>query len=169
MEIKNLKFTTDIYTTTIKLNKKFLSLFEDMHLEECEENKNNFFKKQFSDTIKEQDICDYISPAITKIVKGDFRLDAWWVQKYAPGDSHMVHAHGAAPNLKSFCLYLKCSKDSSKIVFYQPGFPLLDGQKPHYVKPHKGLLIVFPSHIPHQVLKNNDNERLILAGNIYHG
>tara|TARA_R110002012_G_scaffold265296_2_gene448691 strand:+ start:337 stop:846 length:510 start_codon:yes stop_codon:yes gene_type:complete len=169
MEIKNLKFETNIYTTTIKLSKKFLSLFEDMHLEEREENKNNFYKKQFEDTIKEQDICDYISPAITKIVKNNFKLDSWWVQKYAQGDSHMLHTHGVIPNYKSFVLYLKCSKDSSKIVFYQPGFPLLDEQKPHYVTPHKGLLIVFPSYIPHQVLRNKDNERLILSGNIYHG
>tara|TARA_R100001129_G_scaffold98845_3_gene67259 strand:+ start:2298 stop:2807 length:510 start_codon:yes stop_codon:yes gene_type:complete len=168
MEIKNLKFETNIYTTTIKLNKKFLSLFEDMFLQEREDNKNNYYKKEFSDKIKEQDICDYISPAITKIVKGKFRLDSWWVQRYGPGDFHKIHTHGAAPNLKSFVLYLNCSKDSSKIVFYQPGYPLLEEQKPHYVTPHKGLLIVFPSYIPHQVLRNNDNERLILSGNIYH-
>jgi len=30
------------------------------------------------------------------------------------------------------------------------------------------LLILFPSYIPHEVLKNKDNERLILSGNIYH-
>ena len=45
MEIKNLKFETNIYTTTIKLNKKFLSLFEDMFLQEREDNKNNYYKK----------------------------------------------------------------------------------------------------------------------------
>jgi hypothetical protein len=168
MEIKNLKFETNIYTTNIKLNKKFLSLFEDMHLEEQGDNKNNYYKKQFSDKIKEQTIYSFLEKPIKNILNANFRLDSWWVQKYEKENFHKLHTHGASPNLKSFVLYLNCTEKSSEIVFYQPGHPLIEDCKPIHIKPIKGLLIVFPSYIPHEVLKNKDNERLILSGNVNH-
>jgi len=168
MEFKNLKFETTINTAVIKLDKKFLSLFKDMDLQPNQNNKNNFFKKSFSDTIKTHKIYDYLKKPITNILKVDFKLDLWWVQKYEKEDYHELHTHGASNKLKSFVLYLNCTDKSSEIIFYQPGYPLIHDLKPIHVKPKKGLLILFPSYIPHEVLKNKDNERLILSGNIYH-
>jgi hypothetical protein len=164
MGIKTLKFEQKIYLTKVKLSKEDIKLFKDIELIEYEKNANNFFENVDED--KKPDIYNIIQEPIEEILKGhSFSLTKWWVQKYVKGNYHEMHTHGADPFRRSFILYVDCTKESSPVNFYGPGHPLIHTD-PIQVKPVKGMLILFPSFLPHEVLNNNDDERLILSGNI---
>ena len=140
MGIKTLSFEQKIYLTNIKLSKKDIKLFKDIDLIEYEKNANNFFDN--ADKDKKSDMYNIIQEPI-----------------------HEMHTHGADPFRRSFILYINCTKDSSPVNFFGPGHPLIYSD-PIQVKPEPGLLILFPSYLPHEVLPNNDDKRLILSGNI---
>ena len=165
MGIKTLKFEQKIFLTKINLVKENIEMFKKMKLLKYERNFNNFFKKTYEDENKKSDIYNLIQEPIEKIIKTKFALHEWWVQKYVKGNYHEMHTHGADPFRRSFILYVDCTKKSSAVNFYGPGHPLIHTD-PIQVKPVKGMLILFPSFLPHEVLNNNDDERLILSGNI---
>lgn len=164
MGIKTLKFEQKIYLTKVKLSKKDIKLFKNINLIEYEKNSNNFFDNVDQD--KKPEIYNLIQEPIEEILKGhSFSLTEWWLQKYKEGSYHELHTHGADPFKRSFILYISCTKNSSPVNFFGPGHPLIYSE-PIQVKPEPGLLVLFPSFLPHEVLSNNDNERLILSGNI---
>jgi hypothetical protein len=164
MGIKTLSFQQKIYLTNIKLSKEDIKLFKDIDLIQYEKNANNFFDN--ADKDKKSDIYNIIQEPIEEILKGhSFLLTEWWLQKYKKGNYHELHTHGADPFRRSFILYINCTKDSSPVNFFGPGHPLIYSD-PIQVKPEPGLLILFPSYLPHEVLPNNDDKRLILSGNI---
>tara|TARA_R100001086_G_scaffold102741_1_gene51578 strand:+ start:60 stop:566 length:507 start_codon:yes stop_codon:yes gene_type:complete len=165
MAVEHLKFESTIYLKTIPLDKKFVSMLENTNLKKYEQNSNNFFDKDFHDQAKTQTIYNYIEPHINEILNRKFKLDTWWVQKYGKQDYHDLHTHGSEQNWYSFILYLKVTDDSSKTIFYGPAHPLINW-KGKEVKPKPGLIVLFPSYIPHSVGYNKDTERLILSGNI---
>jgi|TARA_R110000803_G_scaffold41477_2_gene89171 hypothetical protein len=80
-----------------------------------------------------------------------------WAQLYNKKDKHNVHIH--AQSDYSGIIYLNPNKPSPTI-FYSKNFE-------RYV--HKGIkntLLLFPSHIPHEVESlNKDEERLIISFN----
>lgn len=80
-----------------------------------------------------------------------------WAQLYNNSDKHGVHIH---PNSNySGIIYLDPIKASST-TFYDKNF------KPYYHKFNKGNLLLFPSHIPHEVeALKVDEKRLVISFN----
>tara|TARA_R110002072_G_scaffold171195_1_gene324938 strand:- start:565 stop:1056 length:492 start_codon:yes stop_codon:yes gene_type:complete len=84
-------------------------------------------------------------------------LDNNWAQLYNEDESHPLHLHGLEG--KSGILYLK-SNATQETIFYSPSF------EPYKYPFKKNHLLLYPSHIPHEVksLKTNES-RLIIAFN----
>ena len=99
-------------------------------------------------------------------------LNSAWFQTYQLGMHHPMHNHGVAPQL-SMVVYLNF--DSSKhhpTSFMAPYNSLSDGNVLEYCPKdvREGSMIVFPSALNHYAPTNqNDEERMILAGNIEFG
>jgi len=109
----------------------------------------------------------------------DTNLDTLWYNVNRKHNFNQTHNH---PNsVVSGVYYLEVPKDSGRIVFdtpdkglsYNPfyktyfnNFNEYNSSK-YYIKPNKGLLILFPSHIDHYVEPNNNIEpRISLAFNV---
>jgi hypothetical protein len=73
--------------------------------------------------------------------------------------------HGLESFEYSFVFYVQTSDDSSEIKFYNPGYPYCY-YKDYVFTPYENDLLIFNSYVPHEVLPNNDNQRISLAGNI---
>jgi hypothetical protein len=163
-------FTQSIYSKKIEISKEMIDILNSIKLEQKDNNLTSYhIKNNINDSEK---IFSYLNNEflyLSKILKvKNFVIKKWWVQKYNKGDWHILHTHGTLKNSLSFVLYLDCSEDSSEIVFFGPGYPLIE-YEPISFKPEKGLLIIFPSHLPHAVLPNQDYKRFILSGNMIYG
>ena len=55
---------------------------------------------------------------------------------------------------------------SSATRFYPPGYPYIVFNEFIDIYPKVGKLVVFPGYLPHEVLPNKDDERLIMSANI---
>lgn len=97
-----------------------------------------------------------------------YKLTKFWVQKYNNEDYHDIHTHGTQDNHYSFIIYIDCSKNSSVTLFYALGYPYTSyvGKSPYGIKPEKGRIILFNSFLPHGLVPNKDEKRLVLSGNI---
>jgi len=163
-KLETLKFESNIYLKQIILTDKFLSALEDVKLTKYNDNQNNYGGE--IDRAKSALVGAYLQPHIHGILKRDFALNRWWIQKYEKDNFHDLHTHGSGDmGLYSFILYLKATSKSAKTRFYGPGFPLVNWDRKE-VQPKPGLFILFPSYIPHSVGYNKDTKRLILSGNI---
>ena len=87
-----------------------------------------------------------------------------WIQKYQYSQYHDLHIHGE--DTYSFVWYINCSEKSSKTIFYNPGWPYFQSHNFIEVTPKKGKLFLFNGLIPHCVLRNEDNLRTIVSGNL---
>ncbi len=159
------KFEAAIYIKETVLNKNLISSLESVKLKQYTLNENNFFDKETKNKDNTDLVYKYIEPHIHQIINSRFKLNDWWIQRYKKENYHDLHTHGHEHNKLSFILYLKATSKSSNTIFYGPGHPLINWQG-YEVKPKPGLLILFPSYIPHSVGYNKDNKRLILSGNI---
>jgi hypothetical protein len=121
---------------------------------------NNFTMKTTFDSINvlSLPLLKNLREQIIKILNDhNLLLDNNWAQLYNENESHPLHSHGLEG--KSGILYLK-SNATQETIFYSPAFdPYV-----HYFK--KNHLLLYPSHIPHEVksLKTNES-RLIIAFN----
>jgi hypothetical protein len=88
---------------------------------------------------------------------GEVKIRDMWGIIMNKGEYIKPHSH--LPSFLSFILYIKCSQNSSKVIFEtMPKFK---------VKPKVGRLLIFPSYIKHSVEKSKSNsERISIAGNI---
>lgn len=159
-----IKFNSEVYLKKITLDKKLLNTLEKTKLTKYEINQNNYFDEHV-DAVKTKMIGSFLKEHIYGILKKNFIIRKWWIQKYEKEDFHDLHIHGNKHNWFSFILYLKATSKSSKTTFYGPAHPLItwDGVD---VQPEPGLFVLFPSYIPHVVGYNKDKQRLILSGNI---
>ena len=161
--IQTVTFESKIYLKEIDLDEKFVSLLESIKLKKYPMNENNYYDNEPED--KTFLVYKYIEPYIHEITNSKFTLLRWWIQKYKKENYHDLHTHGYKSNGFSFILYLKSTPKSAKTIFYGPGYPLIDWKSVE-VKPKPGLLVLFPSYIPHSAGYNKDTKRLILSGNI---
>ncbi len=97
--------------------------------------------------------------------KDNFTHRNSWFQAYKPHNYHSLHVHGLESFEYSFVFYVQTSDDSSEIKFYNPGYPYCY-YKDYVFTPYENDLLIFNSYVPHEVLPNNDNQRISLAGNI---
>lgn len=94
-----------------------------------------------------------------------FFIKESWFQAYGINSYHPLHIHGTEYQNYSLIFYIQTTEDSSKTIFYCPGFPYVPEQK-HHITPKQGRLVIFPSYIPHCVKTNNDEQRIILSANV---
>jgi hypothetical protein len=98
----------------------------------------------------------------------------YWVQDYSPNDFHRPHVHQAS--LLSGVYYVRANEQAGYLRFTTPNpytwISLYDvpyEEKMYFnVKPQKGLIILFPSYLIHQVVPsdNNNVERTCIAFNL---
>ena len=103
-----------------------------------------------------------------------------WININKPGDYNVMHSHPT--NDLSGVIWLKAPKDSGRIVFVSPfnfksyremssytddfkkSFNI---DESYYFNPIAGRILVFPSHLQHEVLENKSNEdRISVSFNI---
>ena len=110
----------------------------------------------------------------------NIKVDAW-VNINKPGDYNIKHNHPTAD--LAGVLYIKCPEDCGVIQFDCPTafqshnelHSYIDDFKNQnnlfhcfYFKPTEGRILVFPSHLNHQVLQNKSNEdRISVSFNIW--
>jgi hypothetical protein len=167
MEFKEINFKIDILYSKINIKEELMSILNKIELTYNGSQLTNFYSRNLS---------FHLSNDIFLLLKQEFNylcgklngislnITDWWLQRYSKGHFHNLHTHGADNNRFSFIIYLDCSENSSEIQFYGPNYPLVH-YEPIKIKPEKGLFVIFPSHLPHCVLPNNDDKRFILSGN----
>tara|TARA_R110002020_G_scaffold221527_2_gene429615 strand:+ start:9378 stop:9920 length:543 start_codon:yes stop_codon:yes gene_type:complete len=87
-----------------------------------------------------------------------------WFQVYDDKSHHQLHIHDTFENRYALIYYLQATEKSSPTTFYMPGHPYI-GCKEIEVSAETNKIVIFNSFIPHEVLRNTDNERLIFSCN----
>ena len=154
-------FTFPVYIENIGINKSFVNRLKKIKLKKFEFNSNNYLVDQESIECKE--LNNFLQEIAKKIQLNSFRITKTWLQKYNKNNFHDCHTHDLASF--SFVYYLDCTKNSSDTLFYNPLYPYYQFNQ-YRVKPEKGKCVVFSGAIPHAVLPNKDDKRLILSGNV---
>lgn len=162
-------------------NKSEIETFYKILEETRENSKNIISKSSYVLELKEfSEIKQYIQAHLNQFFgplhgagrNQDIYITTSWVNLTKPGMSHHHHTH---PNsIISGVLYFKCIPNDN-IVFTSPFQPLMiQGSKPtmdpdgHIIPVFEKTLILFPSHLRHEVLKNESEEdRISLSFNTY--
>ena len=103
-----------------------------------------------------------------------------WVNINSPGSLNVQHSHPGCD--LSGVLWVKCPKECGNIVFYSPSlfesFQEIEAYKQdfkdknnyhhnYFFPPIEGRMLIFPSHLQHEVKKNLSNEdRISVSFNI---
>ena len=154
-------FKFEILEFNIEIKKSFKEKIKNWPLTKYSFNKNSYGDKdqtKLLNLIKEE-LSDFSK-------KLNILLVETWIQKYQKNNFHDLHIHPGTDY--SFVWYIECTEKSSKTVFFSPGYPYIDKHKLE-VYPNSGKLILFSSFIPHHVLPNDDETRLIISGNFING
>lgn len=169
MDLNFVNFNIKICETKINLNPKLIKQYKKIKLGKYPINQNDYDNIGNSLVIY-KDLIDTLHPYFLNIIKNygysSYKINGLWQQKYNKGDYHDLHCHNVTTPELSFVLFIDCTEKSSNTLFHLPGYPYVSDYKNIEIKPEKNKLIVFPSIIPHQVLKNNDNVRRIISGNL---
>ena len=167
--IKKISFEQSIYYTQINIPNNILVLSKSIELTKDNINYNNYHTVKKEDLIKGEELIKFLNDPIINLINKynykKFNITKWWLQKYEKNQYHDLHMHGTEKDWYSIILYLDCTKDSSCVNFYSPLYPYVINQSISF-KPEKGLLIIFPSYLPHCVPPNNDLQRFIFSANI---
>ena len=151
-------FKITLVEYNIPCDKEFYNYIKNFPLDKYEYNSNSYFN-----TLNEK-LVPKVDKYIRNIAKNHkCNLTNAWIQKYNKNQFHDVHIHGRG-DLLSFVWYIDCTKNSSKTIFHNPGYPYIDTHRIE-ITPEKGKLILFDGTIPHYVLPNKDTRRLIVSGN----
>ena len=154
-------FKFQIFEFKLPFDDEFYNFVKNHPLEDYEYNSNSYFNSEEN----KQSLIDKVKPYIDPIAKQlNVTFSQAWIQKYKKDHFHDLHTHGTG-ELMSFVWYIDCTKNSAKTVFHNPGYPYIDTHC-LMVYPEKGKLIVFDGSIPHFVLPNRDDKRLIISGNL---
>ena len=143
--IQNLIFKKDVMLTTFLDTE---NIIEDPNLI----NFKNFLYEIL------HSFCDNI------IKKKEPYISRSWFQAYDEKASHNLHIHEGQINNFGLLYYLQASEKSSPTIFYMPGHPYIQAEEIH-VEAKTNKIVIFPGCIPHEVLKNDDNQRLIFSCN----
>ena len=108
--------------------------------------------------------------------KSEIKITAMWSIINLKNASNARHSH--PNNYISAAYYIKASKNSGDIVFYDPRsantirFPNVSNTNKlnsniFSVQPEEGLLVLFPSYLHHSVnINNSEEERIVISFNI---
>ena len=127
-----------------------------------------------------QTVDQLVQNIYKNIWQGDIFLDNAWLNINRNDAFNISHIH--ENSILSGCVYLKASSNSGSLgidrdyneqfIYSNIGEVRKDNPQPHitatrmYIAPEEGSVIVFPSHIPHQVEPNeSDEDRISIAFN----
>ena len=96
--------------------------------------------------------------------KNTFKITESWIQTYRKNGHHLLHVHHLEKNSYSLIFYIECTEQSSKTVFFCPGFPYTYNDSIKII-PKKSKFVIFPGHVPHEVEYNQDDQRIIFSCN----
>jgi hypothetical protein len=121
---------------------------------------------QFTKILMRQCLEDLFVGHKTKYIINNF-----WINKNTKGSFNRSHVHAGCHF--SAVYYVKAPENCGNIVFTNPnlgarmhGFDSINNEKfrsQWSLKPEKGLFILFPSYIPHEVEPNQSDEERISA------
>ena len=86
------------------------------------------------------------------------KLLNFWIQNYQANQSHSLHCHSASTISGTY--YIRANQYAGKLLFHNPN-PHIDMEIPlkttlsttqFSIKPQKGLLVLFPSWLKHEIL-----------------
>lgn len=121
----------------------------------------------FNDNLKDlrEHIERYIEVFTVNILKKkSYKILRSWLQAYRPMDVHGLHTHETTLKDYSLIFYIQCSDNSSKTVFYAPGYPYIESLEIQ-ISPEKSKFVIFPGSTPHEVRPNKDDQRIIFSCN----
>jgi hypothetical protein len=141
---------------------EFKNHIENIKLDEYKIQSNSFFQEE-NNQKKElrEKINFFLDPILQKF---NSIIGNVWIQKYSFGQYHDLHIHSNINGL-SFIWYIVCSEKSSNTFFYNPGYPYIQTHTLE-IKPEIGKFIVFNGCIPHCVMPNKDDKRIVISGNL---
>lgn len=152
-------FEYSIFEEQIEITKDFLQKIKKYSLTKDIMNSHNFLKKDKS-------LLNLVNKKIKKFLdKHKLKLIDSWIQKYGKNDYHSLHTHFATVKDYSFVWFIEGSEDSSPIIFYEVGYPIINTGKKIIFNFKPGTFLLFPGFMPHEVPLNKNNNRLIISGN----
>lgn len=164
------KFTQTICSVQTDISKELLHKIKNIKLKEGETQSTNYGSISLLDDAVYQEAFNYLKTYLLQIMRyykySSYRLINYWSQSYNHHEYHELHTHNMAANHFSCILYIQCDKDSAPTRFHPPGYPYIFSTEPIDLLPEVGRLVVFPGYIPHAVLPNKDNIRLIISANL---
>ena len=126
----------------------------------------NYEETVLPDTVESKKLRVIVHDEIMKINKY-FKPYDWWAHILEPGQSTMYHSHekqGYRDGI-SWVYYVNCPENSGDIVFY---INVLKRRLVYPVRPVVGTLLLFPTHVPHLVMRNVSEEtRISVSGNYF--
>ena len=154
-------FKITIMEYNVTYNKKFYKYIKTYPLDKYEFCNNSYFNKSPSKENLKKEVNKYI-----KNIADDHKstLADTWIQQYNKNQFHDMHTHGTGDFL-SFVWYIDCTKNSSKTIFHNQGYPYINTHQLE-IQPKKGKLVLFEGTVPHYVLPNKDETRLVVSGNL---
>jgi hypothetical protein len=176
VEDKNLiidKRTFDISFYEMEIpfdNTSLLEVIKNTKMEQLQmltsyEKDNNVLNKENMNDFKNH-LFYFLDLFTKKILQlNSFEVTYSWIQCYSKDSYHPLHIHGTDPNQWSLIYYIQVSENSSNTEIYGPGHPYIDFPK-KTIQPKTNKLVIFPSCLPHEVPKNEDDKRIILSANL---
>jgi hypothetical protein len=166
----------DRFTITYKIiksrlypNETIVETMDNLQLQNFSDLQTSYFSETFNHELISI-FKQFYAHTFKNIIDQEFRkikslcFSKIWVQKYSKG-RHEAHIHGNTGQEFSFIWYTKCTDKSSPVVFYNPGWPNVVSHQAS-IKPENNMLLLFNSFIPHEVLYNEDDNRVAVAGNL---
>ncbi len=155
----------------VPITKDALKTIKQVPLEKDKNNPDmnlNSYHLTYSNPEENEQFKKYIGTQLELIFKKyNLTLKNCWVQKYLKNSYHSLHTHGLNYNEKSFVWFIEGDEKSSPTIFYDVGFPYVNTQQSISFKFVPGTLLIFPGFLPHEVVPNKNNKRLIVSGNVF--
>ena len=154
-------FKMTLVEYSVSYEEDFYSYVKNFPLRKYEYNNNSYFIEDNEKKSLTEKVNKYI-----KHIADSYKatLIDTWIQQYNENQFHDVHIHGEG-HLLSFVWYIDCTKNSSKTIFHNQGYPYINTNRLE-ITPEKNKLILFDGTIPHYVLPNKDTTRLVISGNL---
>lgn len=150
-------------TSTINALKKIN--FQQDHMLTSYDNFDIFDLLEFVDL--KNHLMKYFQIFTKNILKKErFEVTDSWIQAYNLNEHHPLHVHEIRTENNYSCIfYIQSSENSSNTMFYSPGYPYTWSPE-IVVRPKESKLVLFHGSIPHLVLPNNDDKRIVISCNL---
>ena len=126
----------------------------------------NYEETVLPDTVESKKLRNMIHDEIMEINKY-FKPYDWWAHILETGQSTMYHTHeklGYREGI-SWVYYVTYPENSGDIILY---VDVLNRKLAYPIRPVVGNLLLFPTHVPHLVMRNVSEEtRISVSGNYF--